>query len=140
MLRTSAAACWSAALAAPLEREPFTTFAGPPEWDGEAAWRAELVGVARDVIRPAFVRYRDCFRAELLPAARPHEQPGLSWLGDDGEALYRHVVRRPPAEAAPPVATVVATPASRATRRRRVLMARSNGGGGGERIKSYLSM
>src|SRR5437764_263020 len=83
-------------LASPLERDPFVTFAGPPGWDAdaEAAWRAELADVARDVIRPAFARYRDAFRDELLPAARPDERPGLSWLGPDGEALYGHFVRR----------------------------------------------
>ncbi|HEV7535447.1 MAG TPA: DUF885 domain-containing protein, partial [Acidimicrobiia bacterium] len=81
-------------LASPPGRDPFTTFAGPPGWDGEATWREELAGVARDVIRPAFARYRDFFRAELLPAARPHEQAGLVWLGDDGQSLYGHFVRR----------------------------------------------
>ncbi len=80
-------------LASPLERDPFATFAGPPGWDGEAGWRAELVEVARDAIRPAFARYREFFATELLPAGRPHEQAGLSWL-PDGRALYDHFVRR----------------------------------------------
>jgi uncharacterized protein (DUF885 family) len=79
-------------LASPLESDPFTTFPGPPDWDVEAAWRAELTAIARDVIRPAFGRYREFFATELLPAARPHEQAGLRWIAD-GPMLYEHFVR-----------------------------------------------
>ena len=80
-------------LGSPLEGDPFTTLAGPPGWDGEAAWRAELADVAGDVIRPAFRRYREFFATELLPIGRPHGQAGLCWL-TDGEALYQHFVRQ----------------------------------------------
>jgi uncharacterized protein (DUF885 family) len=80
-------------LASPVENDPFTRFAGPPDWDGEAAWRAALVDVARGVIRPAFGRYRQFFADELLPAGRPHDRAGLHWL-PEGEALYDHFVRR----------------------------------------------
>jgi uncharacterized protein (DUF885 family) len=79
-------------LASPLDRDPFTTLAGPPGWDGEPAWRAELAAVARDLIRPAFQRYRDVFAAELLPAGRPPERAGLRWM-EGGPALYDHFVR-----------------------------------------------
>jgi uncharacterized protein (DUF885 family) len=80
-------------LAAPLDGDPFTTMAGPPDWDGEPAWRAELADIARDVIRPAFSRYRDFFAGELLPAGRPNDQAGLRWMAD-GPALYDHFVRQ----------------------------------------------
>ncbi|HEV3365100.1 MAG TPA: DUF885 family protein, partial [Acidimicrobiia bacterium] len=53
-------------LASPLDGDPFTTFAGPPGWDGEAGWRADLAATARDAIRPAFARYREFFAGELL--------------------------------------------------------------------------
>ncbi len=79
-------------LASPLKSDPFTTFPGPPGWDGEAAWREDLAGLARDVIRPAFGRYREVFATELLPAGRPHERAGLHWIAD-GPALYDHFVR-----------------------------------------------
>jgi uncharacterized protein (DUF885 family) len=79
-------------LASPLAGDPFTTLAGPPDWDGETSWRAQLAEVARDVIRPAFERYRHFFRTELLPAGRPDEQAGLSWMAG-GDALYDHFVR-----------------------------------------------
>ena len=80
-------------LASPLDGDLFTIFAGPADWDGEAAWRDELAAIARDVIRPAFGRYRDFFAAELLPAGRPHDRTGLGWLAE-GELLYDHFVRR----------------------------------------------
>jgi uncharacterized protein (DUF885 family) len=80
-------------LATPLEGDPFATMAGPRGWDGEAAWRAELAGLAGDAIRPAFGRYREFFASELLPAGRPHDRAGLSWL-EEGPALYEYFLRR----------------------------------------------
>jgi uncharacterized protein (DUF885 family) len=81
-------------LASPLGGDPFVTLAGPENWKGEVAWREELAEIARDVIRPAFARYREVLARELLPVARPDERCGLSWLGDDGDALYRLLIRQ----------------------------------------------
>ncbi|MFI6366831.1 DUF885 domain-containing protein [Nocardia sp. NPDC050630] len=81
-------------LASDIATDPFATFAGPMDWDGAAAWRAELTEVARAVIRPAFQRYRDVLADELLPAARPDDKCGLCWLGADGEDVYRRQLRR----------------------------------------------
>jgi uncharacterized protein (DUF885 family) len=82
-------------LASDLADDPFVTLAGPPGgWDGEAAWRDELVAVTRAVIRPGFQRYRDALAAELAPAARPDDRCGLSWLGADGADLYRTLIRQ----------------------------------------------
>ncbi|MCP2292451.1 DUF885 domain-containing protein [Nocardia amikacinitolerans] len=80
-------------LASDPSTDPFVTFAGPQDWDGEAEWRAELARVAADVIRPAFQRYRAALADELLPAARPDERSGLCWLGDDGAEIYRGLLR-----------------------------------------------
>ncbi|CAM4443316.1 DUF885 domain-containing protein [Nocardia ninae] len=80
-------------LASELAEDPFVTFAGPPNWDGEANWRAELTEVARDVIRPAFQRYREVLFNELLPASRPDDKAGLCWLGADGEDIYQRQLR-----------------------------------------------
>lgn len=80
-------------LASDIADDPFTTFPGPPAWDGEKAWRAELAEVAREVIRPAFAAYRAALATELLPAARSDDQPGLCWLGDDGADIYRRLLR-----------------------------------------------
>jgi uncharacterized protein (DUF885 family) len=81
-------------LASDPATDPFATFPGPPDWDGEKQWRATLSEVAREVIRPAFRSYREVLADELLPAARPDDKPGLCWLGDDGEDIYRRLLRR----------------------------------------------
>jgi uncharacterized protein (DUF885 family) len=80
-------------LASSVDDDPFVTLAGPEDWDGDAEWRAQLATIARDVIRPAFRRYRGVLADELLPAARPDDRPGLSWL-PDGPELYAAAVRR----------------------------------------------
>jgi uncharacterized protein (DUF885 family) len=90
-------------LASDLTDDPFVTLAGPEgEWDGEADWRDQLAAVAREVIRPAFQRYRDMLASELAPAARPDDRCGLYWLdgaggtasGSDGDAIYRTLIRQ----------------------------------------------
>jgi uncharacterized protein (DUF885 family) len=78
-------------LASPLESDPFANLAGPEGWDGLEVWRGQLTDIVRDDLRPAFARYRDALRDELLPAARPDDRPGLRWL-DDGAELYQALI------------------------------------------------
>ena len=78
-------------LASPLESDPFANLAGPEGWDGLEVWRGQLTDIVRDDLRPAFARYRDALRDELLPAARPDDLPGLQWL-DDGAELYQALI------------------------------------------------
>jgi uncharacterized protein (DUF885 family) len=78
-------------LASPLESDPFANLAGPEGWDGLEVWRGELTDIVRDDLRPAFARYRNALRDELLPAARPDDHPGLLWL-DDGAELYQALI------------------------------------------------
>jgi uncharacterized protein (DUF885 family) len=49
--------------------------------------RDDAVARIRDHVRPGVQRHRDGVVADLLPAARPDERPGLCW-GDDGAELY----------------------------------------------------
>ena len=79
-------------LASPVEHDPFANLAGPPDWDGEAAWRSELAAAVTDHLRPAFERYRAALADELLPVARADDRPGLHWL-EDGPDLYRTLIR-----------------------------------------------
>ena len=67
----------------------------PPDFgDSETeTWRDALREQTVSVIRPAYERFRDVIRDEVLPAARPPERSGLKWL-DDGEAAYRRAIRR----------------------------------------------
>jgi uncharacterized protein (DUF885 family) len=79
-------------LDSPLDQDPFANLAGPADWDGEPAWRAELGEAVRHDLRPAFERYRAALADELAPVARPDERPGLCWL-DEGGDLYRQLIR-----------------------------------------------
>ena len=79
-------------LASPLESDPFANLRGPEDWDPLGAWRGQLTDIVRDDLRPAFARYRDVLRDELLPVARPDERPGLQWL-DDGTELYQALIQ-----------------------------------------------
>jgi uncharacterized protein (DUF885 family) len=78
-------------LSSPLESDPFANLAGPDDWDGLEAWRGQLTDIVRDDLRPAFARYRDVLRDELLPVARPDDRAGLQWL-DDGAELYQALI------------------------------------------------
>jgi uncharacterized protein (DUF885 family) len=78
-------------LDSPIEADPFATLAGPESWDGLDAWRAELADIVRDQVRPAFARYRDVLRDELLPVSRPDDRPGLCHL-DGGDEVYRALI------------------------------------------------
>jgi len=78
-------------LASPLVSDPFANLAGPEGWDELDVWRGRLTDIVRDDLRPAFARYRDALRDELLPAARPDDRPGLRWL-DGGAELYQALI------------------------------------------------
>jgi uncharacterized protein (DUF885 family) len=78
-------------LSSPFESDPFANLAGPDEWDGLEAWRGQLTDIVRDDLRPAFARYRDVLRDELLPVARPDDRAGLQWL-DDGAEMYQALI------------------------------------------------
>ena len=56
------------------------------------AFRADLLAAVEDVAVPAFRRYRDALEKEILPAARPDDQPGLSHV-PGGAAAYRAMIR-----------------------------------------------
>lgn len=78
-------------LASPLDRDVIAAITGPAGWEGEGAWRETLAAVARDVVRPAYRRFADALRENLVPVARDDDHCGLSWL-DDGGAVYSALV------------------------------------------------
>jgi uncharacterized protein (DUF885 family) len=57
-----------------------------------AAFREGLVDAVSEVAAPAFQRYRQVLRSEILPVARPPERPGLVHLPGGLEA-YRSLIR-----------------------------------------------
>ena len=52
-------------------------------------FREGLEGAVRDSARPAFLRYRDYLRVELLPRARPQEEPGIMHVPGGREAYAK---------------------------------------------------
>jgi uncharacterized protein (DUF885 family) len=78
-------------LASPPDSDMFATVGGPQDWDGDAAWRAQLRSIVSETIRPAVQRYRDAFESELLPVARPDDRCGLTWV-EGGDAIYASAV------------------------------------------------
>jgi uncharacterized protein (DUF885 family) len=80
-------------LESPLSADPFVNLAGPEGWDDTETWRGQMSDAVRDVLRPAFESYRDVFTAELQPAARPDDRPGLCHI-PDGEELYQVLIEQ----------------------------------------------
>jgi uncharacterized protein (DUF885 family) len=82
-------------LATDITDDPFVNVAPPPSFteDQVAAWRNRLVGQVRDVVRPAYERYRHELVTEVLPKSRPEEKTGVRWL-PDGEEVYTQAIRR----------------------------------------------
>ncbi len=82
-------------LASDLLTDPFVTVPPPPQFDETqtAAWREKLTQQVREVIRPAYARYRDELEGEVLAKSRPEEKTGVRWL-PDGEEVYARAIRR----------------------------------------------
>ncbi|MGI8984817.1 MAG: DUF885 domain-containing protein [Acidimicrobiales bacterium] len=76
-------------LASSLDDDPFANVGGPDGWD-----RTELRRVVEEEVRPAYRRMADLLTDRLLPVARDDDHCGLSWLGDDGAAIYATLVSR----------------------------------------------
>lgn len=75
-----------ALLATPAASDPLLEAVQLPESVDSQAWRARAAEVVTGALRPGLTAYRDALRDEVLPVARPDEQPGLSWLAGGTEA------------------------------------------------------
>jgi uncharacterized protein (DUF885 family) len=80
------------ALAVPAGEDPLLDTAPLPDGVDAAAWRARLVDMVEDSIRPGLTAYRDVLRDQVAPRARPDERVGLCWL-DGGDDLYARTLR-----------------------------------------------
>lgn len=54
----------------------------PEGWAGAADWSAQVTAVIESDVRPAFVKYRDNLREEVLPTARDKEHVGLCHIAN----------------------------------------------------------
>ncbi|MEP6649323.1 MAG: DUF885 domain-containing protein [Lapillicoccus sp.] len=77
-----------AALARPLDEDPFVAALRPPEGIDVDAWRGHLAEAVEMRMRPGLAIYRNVLRDEVLPRARPDDRVGLTHLrsGDDAYA------------------------------------------------------
>src|SRR5258705_12368776 len=57
-----------------------------------ATFRKNLIAAIGEVVKPAFGRYREFLRTEVMPKARPQEKAGLSYL-PGGADCYRKQIR-----------------------------------------------
>lgn len=89
------AAQLGAYLDSPLEDDPLLDTRIPAAYDeaAAAAFKDRLAVAVRDHIRPAFARQRDFILQDVLPAARPEDEPGVCWL-DDGDVVYPRAIHR----------------------------------------------
>ena len=82
-------------LSAAPEKSVFMNVRTPGAFTEEeaAAWRGELAAVVRDIVYPAYRRFRDYIAKGVLPAARGEDTPGICHL-EDGEEWYRRAIKR----------------------------------------------
>ncbi len=57
--------------------------------DERREFRDGLTGAVQNSVRPAFVRYMEFLKSEVLPAARPQERPGIGHVPGGSEAYAR---------------------------------------------------
>ena len=80
-------------IAAPLESNAFFQITLPENMadSDKERWHDAIAEQVRDVVQPAFVRYREMLETEVLPHSRPQEKSGVCWL-PDGEEVYRRAI------------------------------------------------
>ncbi len=75
-------------LTSSLDDDPFLVLKLP---DSGSDWRDRAEKQVTEVIRPAFARYRDGLRDEIVPISRADDRCGLVWM-EGGEAMYATLV------------------------------------------------
>lgn len=79
-------------LAGPTDDDPLLAAVRLPDGVDADAVRARLADVLESSVRPGLAAYRDALRDAMLPAARPDDRCGLSWL-PDGDDTYARSLR-----------------------------------------------
>ncbi|MGH7729875.1 MAG: DUF885 domain-containing protein, partial [Candidatus Eiseniibacteriota bacterium] len=84
-----------ALLATPVEAWALCTPLGAAHADWPQAarttFRNDLAAAVRDVVKPAFERYRAFLRDQVSPAARPQEKAGLSFLPGGADCYPKRI-------------------------------------------------
>ncbi|HEX9854775.1 MAG TPA: DUF885 domain-containing protein [Acidimicrobiia bacterium] len=84
-----------AELATPVADSPLLGVRTPASFDEDAVaeYKGRVAAAITEHVRPAFAVFREALADEVLPASRPDDRPGLSWLSD-GEETYARLVHR----------------------------------------------
>jgi len=85
------AVAWAEGVLAAPEASPVLSPRPPQGWQAAAAWEEQRSAAAAEVVHPALARWVATVK-ELLPRARPAEQPGLAYL-PGGEEDYTRAIR-----------------------------------------------
>jgi uncharacterized protein (DUF885 family) len=84
------AVAWAENILAAPESSPVLSPPPPEGWDRTAAWEDDRRAVADEVVHPALARWVEAVK-EVLPLARPAEQPGLVHLPGGAEDYARAI-------------------------------------------------
>jgi uncharacterized protein (DUF885 family) len=82
---------WAEDILATPGTSPVLSPRPPQGWPRATEWEAERQAAAADVVNQGLARWVATVK-ELLPRARPSDQPGLAWL-PGGEADYARAIR-----------------------------------------------
>jgi len=77
-------------LDSPLSDDPFLVLKVPGDGD---TWREAATRIVTDVVRPAFVDYRQGLRDRIGPIARPDDRCGLTWI-PGGDEIYAALIHK----------------------------------------------
>lgn len=73
-----------------LSDDPFLALDAPGDAD---QWHEKATRLVTEVIKPAFVAYRDGLLEHIAPSARSDDKPGLTWI-PEGEEIYARLISK----------------------------------------------
>lgn len=82
-----------------IEEDPF--YKATIHDDCSEEFRSEVAAVVVEHVRPAYTRYRDAVREQVMPVARPDTEPGLCYTRDGAEVYPKLIHQYTSIEADP---------------------------------------
>ena len=76
----------------PAGRTPYAAATDRLPEELKARWSKEIASTVEGVVKPALADYKRFLENELLPRARPDEEPGLAYV-EGGDEAYRFLIK-----------------------------------------------